>query len=79
MDKEHRKMIADAGMALTNTLKVAFDNLKRNNAEHNKINSKLTEYNSRIHRLEQHTNRSSRENKDVVFSSEENLKQKIKI
>ena len=58
LDKEHKKQLTEAGNAITDTLRVAFDNLKRNNSDHNKINSKITEHNSRIHRLEQNINRS---------------------
>lgn len=56
-DIDHKKALTDAGNAITDTLRVAFDNLKRNTGEHNKIHAKLTEHNSRIHRLEQNINR----------------------
>lgn len=59
--EEQKKALSDAGSAISDTLRVAFDNLKRNTAEHNKINAKLNEHNSRIHRLEQHNNRSIRD------------------
>lgn len=52
-DKAHKKALADAGSAITDTLKIAFDNLKKNSSEHNKVNNKLTEHTGRIHRLEQ--------------------------
>lgn len=58
---EHQKRLSDAGDAITDTLRVAFDNLKRNSNDHQKINAKLTEYNSRIHRLEQHIGRTEKE------------------
>jgi hypothetical protein len=72
LDKDHKKQLVDAGNAITDTLKVAFDNLKRNSSEHNKINSKLTEYNSRIHRLE-HMNRSPKDGltKNIKIESKE--------
>lgn len=55
--KKQKTNIIESGSAIADTLKVAFDNLKRNTSDHNKINSTLTEYNSRIHRLEQNHNR----------------------
>lgn len=75
LDKDHKKQLAEAGNAITDTLRVAFDNLKRNTGDHNKINSKLTEHNSRIHRLEQNMNRSLKEERKQtlkVESTEEN-------
>lgn len=60
-DEAHKKSLTEAGNAITDTLRIAFDNLKRNSGEHNKINTKLTEHNSRIHRLEQHINRKPQE------------------
>lgn len=68
-DGVHKSALATAGNAITDTLKVAFDQLKKNNSDHSKINSKLTEYNSRIHRLEQNMNRSVKDG----------LKQKINL
>jgi gamma-glutamylcysteine synthetase len=60
-NEDQRKALAEAGNAITDTLRVAFDNLKRNTAEHNKINAKLNEHSSRIHRIEQHNNRNIRD------------------
>lgn len=60
-DLAHKKSLAEAGNAITDTLKIAFDNLKKNANEHNKINGKITEHNSRIHRLEQNSSRTARE------------------
>lgn len=60
-NENHKKALAEAGNAITETLRVAFDNLKRNNAEHGKINTKLNEHSSRIHRLEQQNNRNVRD------------------
>ena len=57
-DDAHKRALATAGNAIADTLKVAFEQLKKNNSDHAKINSKLTDYNSRIHRLEQNMNRS---------------------
>jgi len=55
-----KKALAEAGNAITETLRVAFDNLKKNTNEHGKFNSKFVEHNSRIHRLEQHTSRTAK-------------------
>ena len=52
-DGAHKRALATAGNAITDTLKVAFEQLKKNNSDHSKINSKTTELNSRLHRLEQ--------------------------
>lgn len=74
-NESHKKALATAGNAITDTLKVAFDQLKKNNSDHSKINSKLTEYNSRIHRLEQNMNRSVKDGlkqKINLQSTEEN-------
>jgi len=74
-DDAHKRALATAGNAITDTLKVAFDQLKKNNSDHSKINSKLTEYNSRIHRLEQNMNRSVKDGlkqKINLQSTEEN-------
>lgn len=68
-DDAHKRALATAGNAITDTLKVAFEQLKKNNVDHSKINSKLTEHTSRIHRLEQNMNRSVKDG----------LKQNIKI
>jgi len=56
----HKKSLAEAGNAITETLRVAFDNLKKNTTEHGKFNSKFVEHNSRIHRLEQHISRTAK-------------------
>jgi cell shape-determining protein MreC len=64
-NENHKKSLAEAGSAITETLRVAFDNLKRNNAEHGKINTKLNEHSSRIHRLEQQNNRSIRDGSKI--------------
>ena len=68
-DGAHKRAIATAGNAITDTLKVAFEQLKKNNVDHGKIHNKMTDYNSRIHRLEQNMNRSVKDG----------LKQNIKI
>jgi hypothetical protein len=77
-DIAHKKALAEAGNAITDTLKVAFDNLKRNASDHSKINGKLTEQNSRIHRLEQHIGRTVREtsNKDISVPDEQEQRPK---
>lgn len=50
----HKKALAEAGNAITDTLKIAFDNIKQHNVKLDKLNNKHTEYQSRFHRLEQH-------------------------
>ncbi len=39
IDAEHRKMVADAGIALTDTLKVAFDNMKKINQKYERLSA----------------------------------------
>jgi ribosomal 50S subunit-associated protein YjgA (DUF615 family) len=53
-DVAHKKALAEAGNAITDTLKIAFDNIKQHNVKLDKLNNKHTEYQSRFHRLEQH-------------------------
>jgi ribosomal 50S subunit-associated protein YjgA (DUF615 family) len=53
-DVAHKKALAEAGNAITDTLKIAFDNIKQHNVKLDKLNNKNTEYQSRFHRLEQH-------------------------
>lgn len=74
-DLQHKKALAEAGSAITDTLKIAFDNLKKNTADHNKLNAKLTEHNSRLHRLEQHitrTTQSFQKNKESIEEFDKN-------
>ena len=51
MDKEHRKMITDAGVALTDTLKIAFDNLKQLNKKLDKIGAITKDNKERIQNI----------------------------
>lgn len=51
--KKQKMMFIESGNAITDTLKVAFENLKKTSNDQSKTNAKLTEYNSRLHRLEQ--------------------------
>ena len=51
--KKQKAMFIESGNAITDTLKVAFENLKKTSNDQSKTNAKLTEYNSRLHRLEQ--------------------------
>ena len=53
-DISQKKALAEAGNAITDTLKIAFDNIKQHNVKLDKLNNKHTEYQSRFHRLEQH-------------------------
>jgi hypothetical protein len=71
-DITHKKSLAEAGSAITETLKVAFDNLKKNSNDHNKFNTKIVEHNSRIHRVEQHISRTDKnfDNKKVKADDE---------
>ena len=72
-DDGHKRALATAGNAITDTLKVAFEQLKKNNSDHSKINSKTTELNSRLYRLEQRQIRSTRD--DVKRSNNSNKAQ----
>lgn len=77
-DEQQKKALAEAGNAITDTIRVAFDNIKKNAADRSRINSKLTEHNSRIYRLEQNNNRLSREKINSANTpkyKKENLKQ----
>lgn len=51
--KKQKAMFIESGNAITDTLKVAFENLKKTSNDQHKTSTKLTEYNSRLHRLEQ--------------------------
>ena len=51
--KKQKVMFIESGNAITDTLKVAFENLKKTSNDQHKTSTKLTEYNSRLHRLEQ--------------------------
>jgi len=52
-DEVHRNALKEAGNAITETLSVAFDNLKKHTTTIAKHNSVLSEHTKRIHRLEQ--------------------------
>lgn len=68
----NNRQLAEAGNALTDTLKVAFDSLKKNSIEHTKINSKISDHNLRIHRLEQFQNRKVKDSPrhDVFYADD---------
>lgn len=51
MDKEHRKVVADAGMALTETIKVAFDNLKQINQKHERLSAIVKDNKEKIQNI----------------------------
>jgi cell shape-determining protein MreC len=51
-DESHKTALSEAGNAITDTLKVAFEQLKKNSVENNRTNNKITELNSKVHRLE---------------------------
>ena len=50
--------LKEAGNALTDTLKIAFDSLKKLTSGQGKTHTKLTDVSGRLHRLEQHLQRS---------------------
>lgn len=52
-----KKALIEAGNALTETLRIAFDNLKRQGMKLDKTANKDTEYQSRFHRIEQNIQR----------------------
>jgi hypothetical protein len=49
---EHNKKLSEAGNAITDTLRVVFDNLKRQSVKTDKLDKKETEYQSRFHKIE---------------------------
>lgn len=56
MLEAHKKTLYDSGNAITDTLRVAFENLKKHALKQGKIDSKLVEHHNRLHRLEQLAN-----------------------
>ena len=52
--KKNAEMLSEAGTAITDTLKVAFDNLKKVSASATKAQAKSSDHEARIHRIEQH-------------------------
>lgn len=74
LEKETRQDLNEAGGAISDTLKVLFDNLKRQNVKLDKISNKHTEYQSRFHRLEQTTQRILSKT-DKEPSAKENIKE----
>lgn len=74
-DKTQKKALLEAGNAITDTLKVAFENIKRHGSEMNKLTSKYTETQSRLHRLEQTSQQIiSRENKRTSTEQTQEIK-----
>lgn len=74
-DLAHKKALAEAGNAITDTLRVAFDNIKRQGSEMSKITNKQSEYQSRLHRLEQTLQQIiSKNNKNIATEQKEELK-----
>lgn len=74
--KKQKAMFIESGNAITDTLKVAFENLKKSSNDQHKTNAKLTEYNSRLHRLEQRqrglvSNRGGEDTDDGEFGKTE--------
>jgi hypothetical protein len=54
-DISHKRALAEAGNAIADTLKVAFENIKQHNAKINKLDKKLLECQTRFNRFEQYT------------------------
>lgn len=50
--------LVEAGTALTDTLKIAFENIKKVSLANTKTQSKISDHAARIHRLEQHLQKS---------------------
>jgi len=57
LEKESKQQLNEAGSAISDTLRVVFDNLKRQSSKLDKLSNKHTEYQTRFHRLEQTTQR----------------------
>ncbi len=73
MDKTNKTTIVENGNAITETLRIIFDNLKRQTSKVDKLSGKHTEYQSRFHRLEQHVQRLlSKDKESVELPKEEN-------
>ena len=56
--KKTAQMLSEAGAAITDTMKVAFDNLKKVSGSATKSQSKVSDHEARLHRLEQHLHKS---------------------
>ncbi len=50
--KKYNNKFVESGNTITEALKTAFDNVKKNNNSINKIESSLTEQNARVHKIE---------------------------
>lgn len=73
MDKTHKTTVVENGNAITETLRIIFDNIKRQTSKVDKLSGKHTEYQSRFHRLEQHVQRLATNAKETVeLPKEEN-------
>lgn len=55
--QKNNKSLAEAGNAITDTLKIAFDNLKRTTHKQDKQTNELNQITGRIHRVEQQLQR----------------------
>jgi hypothetical protein len=51
IDQEHRKLIADAGIALTETIKIAFDNIKQINQKHERLSAIVKDNKEKIQNI----------------------------
>jgi hypothetical protein len=56
-DKKHNTKLVDAGNAITDTLRVAFEHLKKLASAGQKTQAKLTDHESRLRRIEQYMHR----------------------
>lgn len=61
-DKKHGTRLVEAGNAITDTLRLAFDNLKKLTNSGTKTQAKITEHENRLRRLEQYTQRNQKSN-----------------
>ena len=63
---EQQKKLSEAGNAITDTMKVIFDNLKNQGYKIDKLNKKETEYQSRFHKIESDLRRLAIEQEKLV-------------
>lgn len=52
--QKYNSKFIESGNAITDTLKVAFDNVKKSSRDLSQVQSSVTEHKAKIHRLEQH-------------------------
>lgn len=77
--QKNSKSLAEAGGAITDTLKVAFDNIKRTTHKQDKQTNELHQITNRIHRVEQQLQRMKYSDEaDKQTSAEENKNERRK-